>query len=184
MQLIAFEKVKELIGHVHETNDLYEIESYIKGLQHELKRDELFVSEVFNSLDELGNENFIDIYREVLNYLDGAIYIINAYKATGETNPNDFVDLIKRGWTNKDYDDFVAFRSLEYRYPVICETTDLYTEIENFAILEGHDVIKYLTNGYEGNIEQYCVETLQAYYCDNIEANIKELKDPSWSLLL
>tara|TARA_B100000965_G_scaffold147292_1_gene122744 strand:- start:414 stop:968 length:555 start_codon:yes stop_codon:yes gene_type:complete len=184
MQQIEFEKVEQFISHIYKSDYVDEIDSYIQGLQHELKRDELFVSEVFNSLDELDNENFIDIYREVLNYLDGAMYIINAYKATGETNPNDFVDLIKRGWTNKDYDDFVAFRSLEYRDPVICETTDLYTEIENFATLEGFDVVKYLTNGYEGNIEQYCVETLQAYYCDNIEANIKELKDPSWSLLL
>ena len=181
MQQIAFEKVEQLISHIYKSDDVDEIDSYIQGLQHELKRDELFVSEVFNSLDE----KYIDIYREVLNYLDGATYIINAYKTTGETNPNDFVDLIKRGWTNKDYDDFVAFRSLEYRDPVICETTDLYTELKNFAILEGYrDVIKYLTNGYEGNIEQYCVETLQAYYCDNIEANIKVLKDPSWPILL
>ena len=102
MQQIAFEKVEQLISHIYKSDYVDEIDSYIQGLQHELKRDELFVSEVFNSLDELGNENFIDIYREVLNYLDGAIYIINAYKTTGETNPNDFVDLIKRGWTNKD----------------------------------------------------------------------------------
>ena len=174
MQLIAFEKVKELIGHVHKTNDLYKIESYIKGLQHELKRDELFVSEIFNSLDG----KYIDIYREVLDYLDGAIFTINAYKTTEGTN--GFVDLIKRGWTDKDYGDFVAFRSLKYRDPVICETTDLYTELENTATLEGYiDVIKYFNNVYGGNIATYCIETFQAYYCDNIEANIKELKDPS-----
>ena len=174
MENIAFEKVEELISHIYKSDDIYEIDSYIQGLQHELKRDELFVSEIFNSLDG----KYIDIYREVLDYLDGAIFTINAYKTTEGTN--GFVDLIKRGWTDKDYGDFVAFRSLKYRDPVICETTDLYTELENTATLEGYiDVIKYFNNVYGGNIATYCIETFQAYYCDNIEANIKELKDPS-----
>ena len=60
MQQIAFEKVEQLISHIYKSDYVDEIDSYIQGLQHELKRDELFVSEVFNSLDELGNENFID----------------------------------------------------------------------------------------------------------------------------
>ena len=174
MQQIAFEKVEQLISHIYKSDYIDEIDSYIQGLQHELKRDELFVSEIFNSLDG----KYIDIYREVLDYLDGAIFTINAYKTTEGTN--GFVDLIKRGWTDKDYGDFVAFRSLKYRDPVICETTDLYTELENTATLEGYiDVIKYFNNVYGGNIATYCIETFQAYYCDNIEANIKELKDPS-----
>ena len=52
MQQIAFEKVEQLISHIYKSDDVDEIDSYIQGLQHELKRDELFVSEVFNSLDE------------------------------------------------------------------------------------------------------------------------------------
>ena len=171
MQLIAFEKVKELIGHVHETNDLYEIESYIKGLQHELKRDELFVSEIFNLL----NEKSISYYREILDYLDGAIYIINSYRASTRKNPNGFVDLIKRGWTSIDYDDFIAFRSLEYRDPIKCETTDLFTELHNEAIDAGYkDLNSYINDTYAG-IENYCVFTVQEYYCENLEASIKGL---------
>ena len=110
MQLIAFEKVKELIGHVHKTNDLYKIESYIKGLQHELKRDELFVSEIFNLLDE---ESYY-YYQEILDYLDGAIYIINSYRASTSNNPNIFFDLIKRGWTS------VAVSYTHLTLPTIC----------------------------------------------------------------
>ena len=171
MQLIAFEKVKELIGHVHKTNDLYEIESYIKGLQHELKRDELFVSEIFNLL----NEESISYYREILDYLDGAIYIINSYRASTRKNPNGFVDLIKRGWTSIDYDDFIAFRSLEYRDPIKCETTDLFTELHNEAIDAGYkDLSNYINDTYAG-IENYCVFTVQEYYCENLEASIKGL---------
>tara|TARA_Y100000992_G_scaffold213243_1_gene146866 strand:- start:212 stop:736 length:525 start_codon:yes stop_codon:yes gene_type:complete len=171
MQLIAFEKVKELIGHVHKTNDLYEIESYIKGLQHELKRDELFVSEIFNLL----NEKSISYYREILDYLDGAIYIINSYRASTRKNPNGFVDLIKRGWTSIDYDDFIAFRSLEYRDPIKCETTDLFTELHNEAIDAGYkDLNNYINDTYAG-IENYCVFTVQEYYCENLEASIKGL---------
>ena len=171
MQLIAFEKVKELIGHVHKTNDLYKIESYIKGLQHELKRDELFVSEIFNLL----NEESISYYREILDYLDGAIYIINSYRASTRKNPNGFVDLIKRGWTNIDYDDFIAFRSLEYRDPIKCETTDLFTELNNEAIDAGYkDLSNYINDTYAG-IKNYCVFTVQEYYCENLEVNIKGL---------
>ena len=175
MENIAFEKVEELISHIYKSDDVYEIDSYIQGLQHELKRDELFVSEVFNSLYELGNENFIDIYREVLNYLDGAIYIINSYRASTRKNPNGFVDLIKRGWTNIDYDDFIAFRSLEYRDPIKCETTDLFTELNNEAIDAGYkDLSNYINDTYAG-IKNYCVFTVQEYYCENLEVNIKGL---------
>ena len=178
MELFAVEKVKEIIGRVYETDDLDLIASHINDLKYELKRDELFVSEIFNLLDE---ESYY-YYQEILDYLDGAIYILNSFMTyeNKNNNPNIFFNLIRRGWTSIDYDDFVAFRSLKYRDPVICETTDLYTELENTATLEGYiDVIKYFNNVYGGNIATYCIETFQAYYCDNIEANIKELKDPS-----
>ena len=50
MEIFAFKKVKELISRVYKTDDLNEIASYIKDLQHEIKRDEIFVSEIFNLL--------------------------------------------------------------------------------------------------------------------------------------
>ena len=179
MEHIAFEKVEELISHIYKADDVYEIDSYIQALQHELKRNELFVSKIFNSLDEKS----IEFYREILNYLDGALYTINAYKTTEGTNPNGFVDLIKRGWTNIDYDDFIPFRSSEYRDPVICETTDLYTELSNEATDAGYnDLSKYINDAIAG-FEDFCVNTLQAYYCDNIESNIRALRDPSWRIV-
>ena len=171
MELFAVEKVKEIIGHVYETDDLDLIASHINDLKYELKRDELFVSEIFNLLDE---ESYY-FYREILDYLDGAIYIINSYRASTSNNPNIFFDLIKRGWTSIDYDDFVAFRSLEYRDPIKCETTDLFTELNNEAIDAGYkDLSNYINDTYAG-IENYCVFTVQEYYCENLEASIKGL---------
>jgi len=171
MELIAFEKAKELISRVYKTDDLNEIASYIKDLQHEIKRDEIFVSEISNLL----NEESISHYKEALNYLDGAIYIINSYKISEGTNLNSFIDLIKRGWTRLDYDDFFAFRSQEYRDPIICETTDLYTELHNEANDEGYkDVSSYINETYE-SIENFCIVTVQSYYCENLEEKIKAL---------
>ena len=170
MELFAVEKVKEIIGRVYETDDLDLIASHINDLKYELKRDELFVSEIFNLLDE---ESYY--YQEILDYLDGAIYIINSYRASTRKNPNGFVDLIKRGWTNIDYDDFIAFRSLEYRDPIKCETTDLFTELNNEAIDAGYkDLSNYINDTYAG-IKNYCVFTVQEYYCENLEVNIKGL---------
>ena len=171
MEIFAFKKVKELISRVYKTDDLNEIASYIKDLQHEIKRDEIFVSEISNLL----NEESISHYKEVLNYLDGAIYIINSYKISKGTDLNGFIDLIKRGWTGLDYDDFIAFRSQEYRDPIICETTDLYTELHNEANDEGYkDVSNYIKEMYE-SIENFCVVTVQSYYCENLEEKIKVL---------
>ena len=178
MELFAVEKVKEIIGRVYETDDLDLIASHINDLKYELKRDELFVSEIFNLLDE---ESYY-YYQEILDYLDGAIYIINSYRASTSNNPNIFFDLIKRGWTSVDYDDFVDFRCLQYRDPIKCETTDLYTELSNEATDQGYnDLSKYINDAYAG-IENFCVDTLQAYYCDNIESNIRALRDPSWRI--
>ena len=179
MEIFSFEKVKELISRVNETDDLNEIASYIKDLQHEIKRDEIFVSEIFNLL----NEESISHYKEILNYLDGAIYIMNSYKISKGTDLNGFIDLIKRGWTRLDYDDFIAFRSQEYRDPIICETTDLYTELSNEATDAGYNDLSKYINDYIVGFEDFCVFTLQAYYCDNIESNIRALRDPSWRLV-
>ena len=171
MELFAVEKVKEIIGRVYETDDLDLIASHINDLKYELKRDELFVSEIFNLLDE---ESYY-YYQEILDYLDGAIYIINSYRASTSNNPNIFFDLIKRGWTSIDYDDFIAFRSLEYRDPIKCETTDLFTELNNEAIDAGYkDLNNYINDTYAG-IENYCVFTVREYYCENLEASIKGL---------
>ena len=175
MGLFAVEKVKELIGRIYETDDLDLIISHINDLKYELKRDELFVSEIFNLLNEDASESAVSYYREILDYLDGAIYIINSYWESKSNNPNIFFDLIKRGWTSKDYDDFAAFRSEEYRDPIICETTDLYTELHNEANDEGYEAISnYIYETYE-SIENFCVVTVQAYYCENLEESIKKL---------
>ena len=171
MELFAVEKVKEIIGRVYETDDLDLIASHINDLKYELKRDELFVSEIFNLLDE---ESYY-YYQEILDYLDGAIYIINSYRASTSNNPNIFFDLIKRGWTSVDYDDFVAFRCLQYRDPIKCETTDLFTDLSNEATELGYsDLNKYINDTYAG-IKNYCVFTVQEYYCENLEVNIKGL---------
>ena len=104
MKFIAVEKVKEIIDCIYKTDELNLITSFIKDLKHELKRDELFVSENFDQLSE--ESNFF--YQEALDYLDGAIYIINLYEALKEEeNFVGFIDSIKLGWTSVDYDDFV-----------------------------------------------------------------------------
>ena len=178
MELFAVEKVKEIIGRVYETDDLDLIASHINDLKYELKRDELFVSEIFNLLDE---ESYY-YYQEILDYLDGAIYIINSYRASTSNNPNIFFDLIKRGWTSVDYDDFVAFICLQYRDPIKCETTDLFTDLSNEATDLGYSDLNKYINDYSHSIENYCVHTVQCYYCENIESNIRALRDPSWRI--
>ena len=101
---------------------------------------------------------------------------MNSYKISKGTDLIGFIDLIKRGWTRLDYDDFIAFRSQEYRDPIICETTDLYTELHNEANDEGYkDVCNYIKEMYE-SIENFCVVTVQSYYSENLEANIKLLR--------
>ena len=169
MKFIAVEKVKEIIDCIYKTDELNLITSFIKDLKHELKRDELFVSENFDQLSE--ESNFF--YQEALDYLDGAIYIINLYEALKEEeNFVGFIDSIKLGWTSVDYDDFVAFRSLRYRDPIECETTDLYTELLNEAIDEGYeDINNYINEIYE-SFENFCVVTVQSYYCEKIEESI------------
>lgn len=169
MKFIAVEKVKEIIDCIYKTDELNLITSFIKDLKHELKRDELFVSENFDQLSE--ESNFF--YQEALDYLDGAIYIINLYEALKEEeNFVGFIDSIKLGWTSVDYDDFVAFRSLRYRDPIECETTDLYTELLNEASDEGYeDINNYINEIYE-SFENFCVVTVQSYYCEKIEESI------------
>ena len=169
MKFIAVEKVKEIIDCIYKTDELNLITSFIKDLKHELKRDELFVSENFDQLSE--EPNFF--YQEALDYLDGAIYITNLYEALKEEeNFDGFIDSIKLGWTSVDYDDFVAFRSLRYRDPIECETTDLYTELLNEASDEGYeDINNYIKEIYE-SFENFCVVTVQSYYCEKIEESI------------
>ena len=169
MELIAVKKVKEIIDQVYKTDDLNLITSYIDDLKHELKRDELFVSEIFDQLSEESNYH----YQEALDYLDGSLYITNLYESLKKEESFDgFFESIKIGWTSSDYDDFVAFRSLKYRDPIECETTDLYTDLLNEASDEGYeDISNYIDEVYE-SIENFCVVTVQAYYCEKLEESI------------
>lgn len=169
MEFIAVEKVKKIIDQVYKTDDLNLITSYIDDLKHELKRDELFVSEIFDQLSEESNYH----YQEALDYLDGSLYITNLYESLKKEESFDgFFESIKIGWTSSDYDDFVAFRSLKYRDPIECETTDLYTDLLNEASDEGYeDISNYIDEVYE-SIENFCVVTVQAYYCEKLEESI------------
>ena len=169
MELIAVKKVKEIIDLIYKTDDLNLITSYVNDLKHELKRDEIFVSEIFDQLSEESNYH----YQEALDYLDGSIYLTNMYESSKkEENFDGFFESIKLGWTSSDYNDFFAFRSLKYRDPIECETTDLYTDLLNEASDEGYeDISNYIDEVYE-NIENFCVVTLQAYYCEKLEESI------------
>ena len=69
MKFIAVEKVKEIIDSIYKTDELNLITSFIKNLKHELKRDELFVSENFDQLSE--ESNFF--YQEALDYITQAV---------------------------------------------------------------------------------------------------------------
>ena len=169
MEFIAVEKVKKIIDQVYKTDDLNLITSYIDDMKNELKRDELFVSEIFDQLSEESNYH----YQEALDYLDGSLYITNLYESLKKEESFDgFFESIKIGWTSSDYDDFVAFRSLKYRDPIECETTDLYTDLLNEASDEGYeDISNYIDEVYE-SIENFCVVTVQAYYCEKLEESI------------
>ena len=169
MEFIAVEIVKKIIDQVYKTDDLNLITSYIDDLKHELKRDELLVSEIFDQLSEESNYH----YQEALDYLDGSLYITNLYESLKKEESFDgFFESIKIGWTSSDYDDFVAFRSLKYRDPIECETTDLYTDLLNEASDEGYeDISNYIDEVYE-SIENFCVVTVQAYYCEKLEESI------------
>ncbi len=176
MDLINAEKVQEIVNLVYETNDLDSIIAHLNDLKYEIKRDENFVSEIFGQLDD----ESLSSYRMVLDYLDGALYLtslITDMKAKGIAgDAEEFVKSISIGWTPENWQEFYDFRSLKYRDPIKCETTDLHTEIDNNAQDEGFEKISdYILENYE-SVENFCIDSVQSYYCGIIEEYIHPFK--------
>jgi len=159
-----------------EINSIFKIEDFdsicnkLSHLEILLKEDENFVNDIYQSLDEDSQY----VFTEILNYLDGAIYLCKI-KRNSNDNLDDFLKLLSLGWTPDTYSEFEEFRSQEYRSPIICETTDLFTMLENESEDGDFDSLNsYLLENYE-SLNDFCIETIKDYYLDNINENISSI---------
>jgi hypothetical protein len=137
-----------------EINSIFKIEDFdsicnkLSHLEILLKEDENFVNDIYQSLDEDSQY----VFTEILNYLDGAIYLCKI-KRNSNDNLDDFLKLLSLGWTPDTYSEFEEFRSQEYRSPIICETTDLFTMLENESEDGDFDSLNsYLLENYESSL--------------------------------
>ena len=106
--------------------------------------------------------------------MDGAIYLCTI-KRNSNNNLDDFFKLLSLGWTPDTYSEFEEYRSQEYRSPIICETTDLFTMLENESEDGDFDSLNsYLLDNYE-SLNDFCIETIKDYYLDNINENISSI---------
>ena len=159
-----------------EINSIFKIEDFdsicnkLSHLEILLKEDENFVNDIYQSLDEDSQY----VFTEILNYLDGAIYLCKI-KRNSNDNLDDFLKLLSLGWTPDTYSEFEEYRSQEYRSPIICETTDLFTMLENESEDGDFDSLNsYLLENYE-SLNDFCIETIKDYYLDNINENISSI---------
>jgi len=164
-------EIQKIINSIFKIEDFDSICNQLSHLERLLKKDEDFVNDIYESLDEDSQY----VFTEILNYLDGAIYLCSIRKNSND-NLDDFFKLLSFGWTPDTYSEFEEFRSREYRSPIICETTDLYTMLKNDSEDGDFDTLNsYLLENYE-SLNDFCNETIKDYYLDNINEYISLIK--------
>jgi hypothetical protein len=168
--MINKEKLILELDTILKIKDCDSICSQINIVKDLLKKDESFVINIFKSLDEDSK----DIFTKILEYLDGSIYLCLIRKKS-DGDMSSFINLLSLGWTSDTYDKFQDFRAQQYRNPVICETTDLYTETQNESEDANFDNMEdYLKENY-GTIDDFCLSTIKDYYFENINELLAEL---------
>jgi hypothetical protein len=103
--------------------------------------------------------------------LDGALFVASLYGEDGDK----ILNRLRLGWTVKTYENYKEFREQRYKDTIICETTDLYTYLENSAADEGISEIDYIANTFGGG-EDFCKIIIKNYYMTNIFDNLKYLE--------
>lgn len=163
-------EIQKEINSINKIEDFDSICNHLGHLEILLKKDENFVNDIYQSLDDDSHY----VFTEILNYLDGAIYLCTI-KRNSNNNLDDFFKLLSLGWTPDTYSEFEEYRSQEYRSPIICETTDLFTMLENESEDGDFDSLNsYLLDNYE-SLNDFCIETIKDYYLDNINENISSI---------
>jgi|TARA_B110000093_G_C12695297_1_gene295885 hypothetical protein len=169
--IINIIEIQKKINSIFKIEDFDSILSELSYLEMLIKKDEDFVNDIYESLDDESQ----DVFTEILNYLDGAIYLCSIKKDSND-NLDNFFKLLSLGWTPDTYSEFEEFRALEYRLPVICETTDLFTMLVNESEDGDFDTLNdYLLENYE-SLNDFCNETIKEYYLDNINECISLIK--------
>ncbi len=161
------EQIISKIDILLERSDCVSICNHLNELQNLIKKDEEFVLKIFDELDEESK----DIFTKILDYLDGAIYISQAIKKSDDINT--FIELISIGWTSETYSEYESFRTQKYRNPVICETTDLFTETQNESIDQGFENINDFIEESYGSLDTFFISTVKDYYLENIRELIE-----------
>jgi hypothetical protein len=168
--MINKEKLTSELDIIFKIKDCNSICNQIDVMKDLLKKDESFVINTFKSLDEDSK----DIFSKILDYLDGSIYLCSIWKKS-DGDMKSFIDLLSLGWTSDTYDKFEEFRAQQFRNPIICETTDLYTETKNESEDADFDSIKdYLRDNY-GTIDDFFLSTVKDYYFENINELLTNL---------
>ncbi len=166
-KILDNEKIILKIDKVIECSDIESILSQLNEVTALIKKDEEFVLNTYDKLDDESKESF----SKILDYLDGAIYISQAIKKSDDINT--FIELISIGWTSETYSEYESFRTQKYRNPVICETTDLFTETQNESIDQGFENINDFIEESYGSLDTFFISTVKDYYLENIRELIE-----------
>ena len=154
---------EKIILKIDKVLECSEIESILSGLNEVtalIKKDENFILKTYDKLDNESKESF----SKILDYLDGAIYISQAIKKSDDINT--FIELISIGWTSETYSEYESFRTQKYRNPVICETTDLFTETQNESEDQGFENINDFIEESYGSLDIFFISTVKDYYLE------------------
>jgi len=151
--------------------DVKKIKSSLTKIKKLIKKDKNFVDDIYGQLTVEEEE----MYSDLLNYFDGAMYVIRL-KGDDFYDPSEnFVDALGQGWTPDTYSDYEDYKGKQFKPNYLCETTDLYTFLENLASDEGFASIPaYIESNYSDTTE-FCVHLMTTYYASNIEDRLKRL---------
>ena len=164
------EQIISKIDILLERSDCVSICNHLNELQNLIKKDEEFVLKIFDELDEESK----DIFTKILDYLDGAIYFCQIRNKSDDINT--FIELLSMGWTSETYSNYEPFRAKQYRNPILCETTDLFTETQNESEDQGFDKIDDFIEESYGSLEVFYISTLKDYYLENIKELINDIE--------
>jgi len=87
-------EIQKEINSINKIEDFDSICNHLGHLEILLKKDENFVNDIYQSLDDDSHY----VFTEILNYLDGAIYLCTI-KRNSNNNLDDFFKLLSLGWT-------------------------------------------------------------------------------------
>mgnify|MGYP000858246874 CR=1 FL=1 len=174
MTNINYEEALTQINQLREVKDLKTTKTILQNIKKLIKVEKNFVDDVFMSIDD----DKINHYQNLLNYFDGLMYVIQLKNDKDKYYDKfeNFIDGIGQGWTPETYSDFEDYRSKKFKPKYLCETSDLYTHLDNISNDESFDsILKYIEKKY-ANTEVFVLELVNNYYATNLENSIKSMK--------